>query len=365
MNNTTANNDNNSSNDEANSQLDAETNSNIAFISEAYQASIKSVPSQNIDANILKMAQQQRKHQKSTISKPAKLRWWENQHFYGAIAASVLVVCVIYILPTNAPNMQTDDATIAHFAEETELRAPVAATSQLTSELGAQQRRERQNLKEQLVEQERAYTSQKSIASNEPTRLALHDSNALVHSARVSSVPTMSTLKQVPTDTSENALASVTADMGTSMTDLVAEKIQVETVTAEDTKAAPSLSQSPFLKAARMSSEATIKEIAPDVLMAQNTRIIAELLKLQEQTNMQHQQIITAANNIKQEQEIANNSDLPAVIYAQQHKLMKRNLRKLLESNTKVDLMNVYKDVLSAEELEVFNKISAESSAPE
>jgi hypothetical protein len=87
MNNTTANNDNNSSNDEANSQLDAETNSNIAFISEAYQASIKSVPSQNIDANILKMAQQQRKHQKSTISKPAKLRWWENQHFYGAIAA--------------------------------------------------------------------------------------------------------------------------------------------------------------------------------------------------------------------------------------------------------------------------------------
>lgn len=285
------------------------TEEDIAFISRAYQATNKSNPTPSQNDSILKMAQD-RIHQKAeTSSKPISLRWWENQHYHGAMAASVLVVCLVYILPSSTSSIHTENPSIAEISEPQP--SPIAS-HKLASRL-EQNKKMRKTLEQQVkpMDQKIAFSSSDAIDSPEPASLALSRATTLSDDA-----VTSDSTEMAPSGLSSDAMArSVFAD----------------------------------------------KEPAKD-LITQNKAIIEDLLKLQAQTNMTHKQIINAAITAIQAQNIESEANSPMVVYLKQQNVMKRNLEQILETNTQIDIVNHYKAVLSHQEIAVFVRIAAEKN---
>jgi hypothetical protein len=79
-------------------------------ISQVYQSLSKDEPNSEIDKAILAAAKANLDKQ-TIINKKNTQAWWLNGRFHGAVAASLLLVCLVYILPKNylgAPDTQAD-----------------------------------------------------------------------------------------------------------------------------------------------------------------------------------------------------------------------------------------------------------------
>lgn len=91
-------------------------------ISQLYQSLSKDEPNSEIDKAILAVAKANLDKQ-TIINKKNTQAWWLNGRFHGAVAASVLLVCLVYILPKNyldAPDTQADSPALSLSDAETQ-----------------------------------------------------------------------------------------------------------------------------------------------------------------------------------------------------------------------------------------------------
>lgn len=91
-------------------------------ISQLYQSLSKDEPNNEIDKAILATAKANLDKQ-TIINNKNTQAWWLNGRFHGAVAASVLLVSLVYILPENylgAPDTQADTSALSLSDAETQ-----------------------------------------------------------------------------------------------------------------------------------------------------------------------------------------------------------------------------------------------------
>jgi hypothetical protein len=86
------------------------------FVSQLYHASKQAGPEQSIDNKILAMAKKELNLGPATSAKPSSpkpIPWWKQMQYQGATAASVLIVCLVFLLQPQTANIVLHDPSLA------------------------------------------------------------------------------------------------------------------------------------------------------------------------------------------------------------------------------------------------------------
>lgn len=91
------------------------------FVSELYQASKQEGPEPSIDNKILAMAKKELNLEPATSAKtsstkassPKAIPWWKQMQYQGASAASVLIVCLVFLLQPQTANIDLHEPSLA------------------------------------------------------------------------------------------------------------------------------------------------------------------------------------------------------------------------------------------------------------
>jgi hypothetical protein len=91
------------------------------FVSELYQASKQEGPETSIDNKILAMAKKELKLKPATSAKtsskktssPKPIPWWKQMQYQSATAASVLIVCLVFLLQPQTANIALHEPSLA------------------------------------------------------------------------------------------------------------------------------------------------------------------------------------------------------------------------------------------------------------